>query len=155
MSGSAEGRSARLVVGAVVIDSSGRTFIQKRSSTRRVFPDCWDIVGGHVKPGETLEEALAREINEETGWTLQRIVAQVGEWTWEAGGEPCHEVDFLVEVDGDLDAPRLERAKHTEFKWIDAEELPSVLENRAAGGELVYRILAKAFALARMLHWPQ
>jgi 8-oxo-dGTP pyrophosphatase MutT (NUDIX family) len=146
------GEGKRLVVGAVVIDPGGRAFVQKRSSTRRVFPDCWDIVGGHVEPGEVVEDALAREIYEETGWTLRRVVARLGQWTWEAEGEARQEIDFLVEVGGDLAAPRLEREKHTEFRWIDAEELPVVLEERAPGNELVYQILVKAFALARRLH---
>jgi nucleoside triphosphatase len=33
----------------------------------RVFPNAWVMPGGHIESGETLEEALIREINEETG----------------------------------------------------------------------------------------
>jgi 8-oxo-dGTP diphosphatase len=34
------------------------------------FPNCWDLIGGHVEDGETPEEALVREVNEELGITL-------------------------------------------------------------------------------------
>jgi 8-oxo-dGTP pyrophosphatase MutT (NUDIX family) len=146
--------NVRLVVGAVVIDPSGRAFVQKRSDTERIFPGSWDCINGHVEPGETMEEALAREIHEETGWTLRRIVAQVGEWTWEAGGEPHREVDFLVEVDGDLGTPQLERQTHTECRWVGGEDLADLLDDGDPGNHLTHQALTEAFALARRLHWP-
>ncbi|WP_324612833.1 NUDIX domain-containing protein [Streptomyces specialis] len=31
------------------------------------FPDCWDLVGGHVEPGESPLGCLVREVAEETG----------------------------------------------------------------------------------------
>ena len=33
----------------------------------RKFPNAWVMPGGHVELGESLEEALIREIHEETG----------------------------------------------------------------------------------------
>jgi 8-oxo-dGTP diphosphatase len=146
--------NVRLVVGAIVIDPSGRAFVQKRSGMERIFPGCWECVGGHVEPGETMEEALAREIHEETGWTLRRIVARVGEWRWQAGGEPHREVDFLVEVDGDLAAPQLEPHTHTEYRWVGDEDLAELLDDGDRGNQLTHQALTEAFALARRLHWP-
>lgn len=40
------------------------------------MPGIWDIVGGHLEE-ETPEEALAREVEEETGWRVREIVALV------------------------------------------------------------------------------
>ncbi|MGV9272864.1 NUDIX hydrolase [Streptomyces griseosporeus] len=65
-------------VGAVVLDGRGRAFAQRRGAGRRLFPDCWDIVGGHVEAGESLLEALAREVREETGWRLRRVRRLLG-----------------------------------------------------------------------------
>jgi 8-oxo-dGTP diphosphatase len=144
----------RLVVGAVVIDPAGRAFVQKRSDTQRIFPSCWECVGGHVEPGETMQAALAREVHEETGWTLRRIVARVGEWTWEAAGEPHREVDFLIEVEGDLAAPQLERQTHTEFRWVGDVDLAELLDDGDRGNHLTLQALTQAFAMARRLHWP-
>ncbi|NED80879.1 NUDIX domain-containing protein [Streptomyces sp. SID11233] len=44
-------------VGAVILDRDGRAFAQRRGPHRRLFPDCWDIVGGHVEAGESLLDA--------------------------------------------------------------------------------------------------
>ncbi len=55
----------QIVVGAIVINTIGQTLIQKRSSSRRLFPNCWDIsAGGHLEAGETIFQALKRELSE-------------------------------------------------------------------------------------------
>ena len=33
----------------------------------RVYPNAWVLPGGHIDLGETLEECVIREVNEETG----------------------------------------------------------------------------------------
>lgn len=35
--------------------------------SRRWYPDCWDLVGGHVEPGELPHQAVTRECLEELG----------------------------------------------------------------------------------------
>jgi 8-oxo-dGTP pyrophosphatase MutT (NUDIX family) len=55
-------------VGALIRDDQQRVYVQRRTAERRLLPGIWDIVGGHVEAGETPEQALAREVEEETGW---------------------------------------------------------------------------------------
>lgn len=117
-------------VGAVVLDAQGRAFAQKRGPDRRLFPGRWDIVGGHVEPGEALLDALAREIEEETGWLLRRVRRFLGVVTW-AGDDGCgvrHEADYLVEVAGDLAEPSLEWAKHSAYGWFGPDDLDVLAE---------------------------
>ena len=99
----------RWIAGAVIHDGSGRIFMQRRSSDRDLFPGAWDIVGGHLEPGEGILDALRREVTEETGWTLRHVLDDLGITTYTGeDGVERHEVDYLVEVDGDLAAPRIE-----------------------------------------------
>jgi isopentenyldiphosphate isomerase len=56
------------VVHVLVFNEGGEILLQKRSMTKDVAPGRWDTsVGGHVNAGESLADALVREIAEELG----------------------------------------------------------------------------------------
>lgn len=56
------------VVHLHVFNSKGELWLQKRAASKKIQPGKWDTsVGGHVSSGETIEEALQREITEELG----------------------------------------------------------------------------------------
>lgn len=146
----ADGR--RWVAGAVIIDERGNVFAQRRSATRKVFPHCWDVVGGHVEDGEGMLQALAREIHEETGWTLATVVAELYRLDWDPGdGQTRREVDYLVRVDGDLADPVLEVGKHTEFMWVDDTKLHLLHDARDPGDYFIREIVQMGLEAAREL----
>jgi RimJ/RimL family protein N-acetyltransferase len=132
------------VVGALIKDARDRVYVHRRSPGRRLLPGTWDIVGGHAEPGESSEAALAREIEEETGWRLRRIEAVFAEWDWTIGGVTRHETDYLVEVDGDLTAPRLEAGKHDASAWVGADDLALLMAGRADGDRRLRDLVARA-----------
>jgi 8-oxo-dGTP pyrophosphatase MutT (NUDIX family) len=135
------------VAGALVVDDDGRLFFQRRSPHRRLFPNCWDIVGGHLEPGETIEEALHREVVEETGWRISVVLGLVGEYGYRGNdGIDRVESDFLVRVDGDLSRPRLEEGKHTEYRWLAENDLDVLDEHRDVNEGLIRRIAEDGFA---------
>jgi 8-oxo-dGTP diphosphatase len=51
---------------AALIEANGRMLICQRAR-RGSFPLSWEFPGGKVEPGETLPQALARELREELG----------------------------------------------------------------------------------------
>jgi len=56
------------VVHLHVFNSKGELYLQKRPQWKDIQPGKWDTaVGGHVDAGETIEEALIREVREELG----------------------------------------------------------------------------------------
>src|SRR5579875_608299 len=131
-------------VGALIRDGRDRVYVHRRSDSRRLLPGTWDVVGGHVEPGETPRQALAREIEEETGWRLRRIEAQLADWEWAHEGVTRRELDYLVEVDGDLGAPRLEEGKHDPYAWVGRDNLDLMMQGRRDGDRRLRDIVARA-----------
>ncbi|MFI5690950.1 NUDIX domain-containing protein [Kribbella sp. NPDC051586] len=54
-----------IAVAALVRD--GLVLLVHRHPSRRWYPDCWDLVGGHVEAGELPQQAIRRECLEELG----------------------------------------------------------------------------------------
>lgn len=58
-------------VGAIVFDDAGRVLLVERG--KAPSQGLWSIPGGRLEPGETLAQAVAREVHEETG-----LIVEVG-----------------------------------------------------------------------------
>jgi 8-oxo-dGTP diphosphatase len=137
-----------LAVGAIIV-AEGRAFVHRRADDRVLFPGCWDIPGGHVEVGETPLEALAREVYEETGWRVKKVIADLGEWVWTGNdGIDRREIDYLIEVDGDLSAPRLEDQKHVDYAWVGLDDLDRLMVNTTSEQTLARDLLARALRIA-------
>ena len=56
----------------LVKNDKNEILIQRRSSTKDLYPNCWDIsVGGHVNFGKSYLETAVREIREELGLIVE------------------------------------------------------------------------------------
>ena len=141
-----------IVIGGFIKNLDGKILVQKRGPNRRLFPNCWDVsFGGHVEPGETIYEAMKRELFEETGLELGQILDQIITYDWETEPNPQkpnenllrREFDFNVEVKGDLENIIIEKDKVTEILWIGVEELEILKENRGLD-DYIYNLAKKA-----------
>ena len=63
----------RVTVSAVIKNPQGKYLLCKQPSDVGVFPGQWAIPGGGIDPGETMSEALVREMHEEVGLTISNI----------------------------------------------------------------------------------
>jgi ADP-ribose pyrophosphatase YjhB (NUDIX family) len=59
-------------VAAVILDGQGRILLQRRSDN-----GLWGLPGGSVEIGETVRDAITREVREETGLTVE-VVRLIG-----------------------------------------------------------------------------
>ena len=58
---------ARTSIAVAALVRDGLVLLAHRHPSRRWYPDCWDLVGGHVEPGELPHQAVSRECLEEIG----------------------------------------------------------------------------------------
>lgn len=65
----------RAAADAAVFDDSGRILLQHRADF-----NAWGLPGGSVEVGETLEQAILREVKEETGYDVQ-VVRLIGAYS--------------------------------------------------------------------------
>lgn len=92
-----------VAVGGIAFDNQGRVLLIQRG--RPPSAGRWTIPGGRVEPGETLAEACARELAEETG-----LVVEVG---------PLVEVLERIGRDPDGDSGSGSAALHYHFVILD------------------------------------
>lgn len=127
-------------MGAVIIDEHGRLLMVRRAGG--VLTGLWSVPGGRVEPGETLREAVIREVREETALEVEvQEVVWVGQSIGPGDPPEWHYVliDFLARVMGGRavaggDADRV--------AWVPLEEVrerpvtPTLLEllEELAGG---------------------
>jgi len=75
------------VVHLHVFNRRGELYLQKRPDFKLIQPGKWDTaVGGHISWGESLEESLQRETDEEIGLKEFKPVF-VGQYIWETDAE--------------------------------------------------------------------
>jgi 8-oxo-dGTP diphosphatase len=57
--------AARTAVAVAALVRDGHVLLGHRHPARRWYPDCWDLVGGHVEQDESPDRAVVRECREE------------------------------------------------------------------------------------------
>ncbi|WP_374455119.1 NUDIX domain-containing protein [Nocardioides sp.] len=62
---------ARGFAGVILVDGRGWILLQERDEHARIDPDVWGLSGGHLEPGETPDVGALRELEEETGVSLE------------------------------------------------------------------------------------
>jgi ADP-ribose pyrophosphatase YjhB (NUDIX family) len=129
----------RLAVGAVVLKGDAVLLIQRG---RPPFAGTWSLPGGKVEPGESLVDAVVREVREETALvvTVERLLGVV---TLPRGPHPNSAVyeihEFLCVLDAGASSVVRAGDDARDARWCDdrdASELsltPDVLRVIASG----------------------
>jgi len=131
----------KLVVGAAMFRRSNTAdefelLVIRRAATEDYYPNCFEIPSGKVDDGETIGEALAREQREETGLTLNGVLAQLPEIIYETektimkGGKEVHIVKKACQLNFAIEASsepiKLNEVEHSEWKWVAVDDLETL-----------------------------
>ena len=110
-----------IMIVSALIERKGKFLILKRSEKCRTNKLRWQLPEGKVKSGETLLEALKRELKEETNLDLvdARFFNEFSSVV-EFNGEKYKLIRkiFRCEVSGDIKLS----SEHLTYKWIEPKE---------------------------------
>jgi 8-oxo-dGTP diphosphatase len=112
-------QSRKVIVAAVII-TDGRVLACERASPPEVAGR-WEFPGGKVEPGETDQQALARECAEELGVRVE-VGERVGPDVPLAHGRAVLRVYAVRLLEGDVP----QALEHSAMRWLSAEQLDSV-----------------------------
>lgn len=127
-------RQPELVVGALLVNAHGQVFVALFSKIAGHYA----IPGGHVEYGETIAQALVRELREETSLTptryrLLRVGERIRPPLYKDGTHHLVYLDFVVDRwTGEL---QLDEEELTGGLWLDPEaalDLPLTFTTRQA-----------------------
>jgi 8-oxo-dGTP diphosphatase len=119
----------QVITACAFIHKEGKLFLAKRAATKAFLPNKYELVGGHVEFGETLEQALAREIQEEI--RLDVIIERpFHAFTYLAKDETEHvvEIDYFARMKDESEEIHLNPEDHSEYHWITEEEIDQYLD---------------------------
>ena len=106
----------------VIRDMAGRCLVIQRSAASKNNAGKWDFPGGKVDPGERFDQALAREVLEETGLTVE-LTGLAGSAQSQAPGRM---VVYLI-MEARLVAGEVRLSdEHSAFRWVEPSELLTV-----------------------------
>lgn len=109
----------KLVVRAVIKNQDGKILILKRSRDSRSNPCCWELPGGKVEPGEDFEDALIREIKEETDLNIfLKKTAGIAQQDLPYS-RSVHVIMDVEVISGNLKISD----EHEEYKWAFLDEI--------------------------------
>lgn len=117
-------RITKHVVGAVIPNAEGKVLLLHRTADD-YLGGLWELPSGGVDAGETLTEALHREVAEETGLTVTTIETYLGHFDYlSKSGKKTRQFNFTATTTRESDTVKL--TEHDAHLWADRTEQDQV-----------------------------
>lgn len=109
----------RFVVGAVIVDHSKFLLLQRPKDD--FMGGIYELPSGKVESGEELDEALHREVEEETGLKIKKIIKYISYFDYKSkSGKKTRQFNFEVVVDEPIE---IKLQEHDNYAWLKKDEL--------------------------------
>ncbi len=109
---------------AIVVVQDGKILLGKRKGSFAAGE--WSCPGGHLEFGETVEECMHRELEEETG--LKVLSYQLGPWVSTVFDDEKHYITLYALVHAFEGTPQLREPDKCEgWEWFSLDNLPTPL----------------------------
>ena len=107
-----------------IMNSKGKILLQKRSSNKTRNPNKWSKTGGHVATGESVQNALLREIREELGVKIdKKDIELLGIFKSEDINNRYFGYDFFINFDCPINKYTLQKEEVSKVKYVTIEKM--------------------------------
>lgn len=120
--------------GAVIRD--GKILVVQRALDDDSYPGLWELPSGKKEPLELVTDSVTREVREETGLSVKPLdVVFTFNFTVEKPEEIRDFTQLIFAVEETDQKEVVLSEEHTEFKWINQEELDTLnISNETKAG---------------------
>ena len=118
MNTSSKRKPYNLTLRAVIFDNQKRFLLMRRSKNVASQTGCWELPGGKMDSGETIDKALKREILEETGFHVE-LVKVLGTAEWEKSEIRIAYLFFLADI---VSGEFCISPEHDDYRWVPHDE---------------------------------
>ena len=119
----------RRTVSCWIMNKKGELLLQKRSANKRRNPSKWSKTGGQVDSGESVEDAILREVKEELGIEIPREQTKIVNIHKSNDKNKRFAYNFIFVVNYELDDYILQKEEVEEVKYVTIEEMESLKKN--------------------------
>ena len=124
----------RRTVSCWIMNEKGEILLQKRSSNKKKNPNKWAKTGGQVDSGESVENAIFREVKEELGISINDddIKYLVGSTSINEQGDIINKhynECYLVTKNIDISDIKIQKEEVSEVRYFSKDELLKRISN--------------------------
>ncbi len=128
----------QIITACIFLHKDGKVLIGKRSKTKSFLPGKWELPGGHAEFGETVEQCLKRELQEEFNIDIA-LDKPYSEYTYVMNDGKDHviEVLYFAWMKDPNQKIKINKNEIEEYKWISKHEVDDYFKNNDDEGDAI------------------
>ncbi len=119
----------RRTVSCWIMNEKGEILLQKRAATKRRKPNVWAKTGGQVDSGESVEEAIFREVKEEVGIEIPKEQIKTMDIRKSDDKNKRFSYNFIFIVNYKIEDYVLQKEEVSEVKYFTIEDIEIAKKN--------------------------